>query len=75
MQITVKCFATLSPFQPKDEERFPLKQGETAGDVIARLGIAPDAVAVLFVNGVHAAPDRALADGDRLSLFPAVGGG
>jgi len=75
MHITVKCFATLNPFQPQDEERFPLLPGETAGDVIKRLGIAPEMVAVLFLNGMHAAPDRTLSDGDRLSLFPAVGGG
>jgi len=75
MHITVKCFATLNPFQPANEEHFPLQPGETAGDVIRRLGIAPDMVAVLFVNGAHAALDRELSGGDRVSLFPAVGGG
>lgn len=75
MLITVKCFATLAPFQPRDSEAYPVNDGETAGDVIARLGIAPGDVAVLFVNGVHAAPGRVLAEGDRLGLFPAVGGG
>ncbi|GFK94360.1 hypothetical protein NNJEOMEG_02204 [Fundidesulfovibrio magnetotacticus] len=75
MQITVKCFATLAPFQPADAEHVPLQPGETAKDVIARLGIEPDQVAVLFVNGAHAALDKPLADGDRVSLFPAVGGG
>ena len=75
MYITVKCFATLKQFQPENEEHFPLLPGETAGDVVGRLGIAPDEVAVLFVNGAHAPLDRALSDGDRLSLFPAVGGG
>lgn len=75
MHITVKCFATLNQFQPADEEHFPVEPGETAADVIGRLGISPDLVAVLFVNGAHASPDRVLADGDRVSLFPAVGGG
>lgn len=75
MHITVKCFATLNPFQPADEEHFPLQPGETAGDVIRRLGIDPGMVAVLFVNGTHAAQDKVLSEGDRVSLFPAVGGG
>jgi molybdopterin converting factor small subunit len=75
MSITVKCFATLNSFQPEDEENFPLQAGETVDGLIKRLGIAPDMVAVLFVNGVHAARDRVLSDGDRVSLFPAVGGG
>ena len=75
MNITVKCFATLSSFQPKDEEHFPLEAGETVAGLIERLGIAPGMVAVMFVNGVHADGDRVLADGDRVGLFPAVGGG
>jgi sulfur carrier protein ThiS len=75
MHITVKCFATLNPFQPANEEHFPLQPGETAGDVIRRLGIKPETVAVLFVNGAHAPQDKVLSDGDRVSLFPAVGGG
>ncbi|MBI4803992.1 MAG: MoaD/ThiS family protein [Desulfovibrio sp.] len=75
MNITVKCFATLNSFQPENEEHFPLHAGETVEALIERLGMAPDMVAVLFVNGVHAARDRVLSDGDRVSLFPAVGGG
>ncbi|EPR43582.1 thiamine S protein [Desulfovibrio sp. X2] len=75
MHITVKCFATLGPFQPAESDRYPLQPGESAEDVMRRLGIAPDSVAVLFVNGRHAEPGVTLADGDRVSLFPAVGGG
>jgi molybdopterin converting factor small subunit len=29
----------------------------------------------VLVNGVHAAPDRALAPGDEVALFPPLGGG
>jgi sulfur carrier protein ThiS len=75
MHVTVKCFATLSRFQPAASEAYPFTPGETVADLIHRLGIAPKDVAVLFVNGVHAQPERALADGDRVGLFPAVGGG
>jgi sulfur carrier protein ThiS len=44
-------------------------------DILAGLGIASQEVKIIMVNGVHAKPDRELQDGDRVGLFPAVGGG
>ncbi|MDR3043805.1 MAG: MoaD/ThiS family protein [Desulfovibrio sp.] len=75
MHITVKCYATLQRFQPEDGEEFSPPGGGTVHDVVLALGIAPEDVAVIFVNGLHAPMDKALAEGDRLGLFPAVGGG
>lgn len=75
MHITVKCYATLQRFQPTGGEDFSLREGGTVLDVVLALGIAPEDVTVIFVNGLHAPMDKALADGDRLGLFPAVGGG
>ncbi len=75
MHITIKCFATLSRFSPPDAETFPVAKGETVSGVVARLGIPPDELKLVFVNGVHAALETPLAHGDRLGLFPAVGGG
>ena len=75
MNITVKCFATLSRFTPPDAEAFPIAQGETAQSVVARLGIPPEELKLVFVNGNHAELSVPLAGGDRLGLFPAVGGG
>lgn len=75
MHITVKCYATLQRFQPTEGEEFTLPDGGTVHDVVLALGIAPEDVAVIFVNGLHAAMDKVLAEDDRLGLFPAVGGG
>ena len=75
MNISLKCFATLEKFQPKDATSFPVQPGETVAQVIARLGIDREDVAIIFVNSVHAPDDTILANGDRLGLFPAVGGG
>ena len=42
---------------------------------MARLGIPPEELKLVFLNGLHAGLDAALKDGDRVGLFPAVGGG
>jgi len=75
MNITVKCFASLSRFTPPDADAYPIAPGDTAGSVVARLGIPLDDLKLIFVNGVHAQLSVPLGEGDRLGLFPAVGGG
>lgn len=75
MHITVKCFATLDKFQPEDSEHYPLNPGDTVASVMDRLGVPRDEVHVIFVNNRSQKPDTVLKDGDRVGLFPAVGGG
>ncbi len=75
MKITVKCFASLSRFTPPEADAYPIVPGDTAGSVVQRLGIPPNDLKLVFVNGTHAPLSAPLAAGDRLGLFPAVGGG
>ncbi len=75
MNIRVKCFATLDTFQPEDPENFPISEGETVAQVMERLGVPAQEVHVIFVNSRHVDPDTVLKHGDKLGLFPAVGGG
>lgn len=74
MNITVKCFATLAERQPENNEEYVFN-GVTLGELLDELGIARDEVALLFVNNAHAAPEKELRDGDRVGIFPPVGGG
>ena len=74
MQIEVRCFATLSPHTPKGN-RLDLPDGTTAEEAMHILNIRPEDLKLIFVNGVHAEPDRTLNDGDRVAFVPAVGGG
>ncbi|MDR0465932.1 MAG: MoaD/ThiS family protein [Deltaproteobacteria bacterium] len=39
------------------------------------LGIPAEEVAIVFVNGAHAAENTELRNGDRAGFFPAAGGG
>lgn len=75
MPIELKCYATLDKYQPPNADAFPLTPGETLGQLVERLGIPPADVTLRFVNGKAMEPEHVLADGDRVGLFPPVGGG
>ncbi len=73
MRLTVKCFATLYHYEPDPDREYP--EGATVRDVIVELGIPVDDVRIIFINGRGKELDAVLTDGDRLGLFPPVGGG
>lgn len=75
MQLTVKCFATLTPLSPAGGTYEWSRAAGTVAELMAELHVPEHEVKLIFVNGVSVEPDRALADGDRVGLFPAVGGG
>ena len=75
MPIQLKCYASLDTFQPQNGDAFPILPGETLAAVEARLGIPEGEVTLRFVNGRAVDPDAVLQDGDRVGLFPPVGGG
>ncbi len=74
MNIEVRCFATLGKFAPKDG-RLDLPEGTDVAGAMAALGVPPDEVKIIFVNGKSVPPETVLTGDDRLGLFPAVGGG
>lgn len=75
MPIDLKCYATLAPLTPDNAAAFPIKAGETIQALAERLNIPIEEVKIVFVNGLAADLDRVLADGDRVGIFPPVGGG
>lgn len=74
MQIAVKLFATLRDGR-FDSAPLELPAGSLVADALAAAGVPPEAAAVIFVNGRHAEPGRALSPGDTVAIFPPVGGG
>jgi len=50
-------------------------EGTTVAGLVDSLGIPRSQVFTVLVNGCHAAMDAVLQPGDRVSLFPPVGGG
>ncbi len=52
-----------------------LSAGTTAEKLIEQLGIPKEHVFSILVNGNHRKGEDLLEDGDRIALFPPVGGG
>jgi sulfur carrier protein ThiS len=79
MQIEINLFASLGVYKPKGHGVggwiAEFSDGLTVGDILAQLSVPPDKVKIIFVNGVHADRAAVLNDGDRVGVFPPVGGG
>lgn len=62
-------------YSPADGINTDIPLPATVRDLAESLGLPLGEIAIIMVNGMHADLDTALADGDRVALFPAVGGG
>ncbi len=75
MGIELKCFATLAKYLPENAADYPVEPGETIRSLVEKLGMPVDDVTLMFVNAVRSDLDTGISDGDRVGLFPPVGGG
>ena len=79
MPVQIKISATLrdfiSDYDPVQGLSLPLESGDTPGTMIEKLGVPLAKVKVIMVNGKHAQLETPLREGDRLGIFPPVGGG
>lgn len=74
MIVEVRLFATLRLDRFKKEHRdYP--EGVTIESILDDLMIPSEDIAILLVNGRDAHMLTTLIEGDRVSLFPPVGGG
>jgi len=79
MKIRLQLHAGLSRYLPeqsgRDHALIDIRNGATVGEFLKEMGIPADEAKLIFLNGVHAGIDAALKEGDRVGIFPAVGGG
>ena len=73
--ITVKLFATLRSYTPPEADRFAIAPGTTVLDIVHALNIPEKYAKLIFINNIRKELDTVLQDGDRLGIFPPVGGG
>jgi molybdopterin converting factor small subunit len=74
MQITIKLHASLRPYGKSDSKDglFSLETSEmaTVRGVILKLGIPPEKVRMILLNGRGVDSESILSNGDRIALFP-----
>ncbi len=75
--IDVRLFAGLETLthEMRGHVRVPVEKASTIAALCECLGLAPAAVGLQLVNGLHVRPDDVLQAGDEVSLFPPLGGG
>ncbi|MFH1924719.1 MAG: MoaD/ThiS family protein [Planctomycetota bacterium] len=75
-QVKVNLYATLRSYVGGVRSvEVDVEPGETVEHVLHRLGVPPDQTRILFVNNRAATLSQPVEDGDRLGVFPAIGGG
>ncbi len=73
--IDLKLYATLNQFSPPSPEKYPVDPGATVLSVIEKLGIPIKQAKLIFINGVKSELATPLYGGERVGIFPPVGGG
>lgn len=75
VHITLKLFATLSRFSPDSPDNYPIKPGTTIRDLLKQLAVSEDEIKLIFIDGIKGDLTSPLYGGERVGIFPPVGGG
>jgi len=73
--IELKLYATLARHLPDTADRYTVTPGTSVDQLIDRLGIDPQVVKLVFIDGRIQEKSTVLQGGERVGLFPPVGGG
>jgi hypothetical protein len=73
--IQLELLATLRRYQPSCPDRYPISPGAPVRELLAQLGIPEYEVNLVFINGMKGNLDSSLNGGERVGLFPPLGGG
>ena len=75
INIELNLFANLSQYLPANKQSYQVNENTNIEKVIQELGIPDDMVKLIFINGKRVEKTHLLKQGDRLGVFPPVGGG
>jgi len=79
MKIELRFYATLIKYAEKNKipqfSTVELEDGTTVTSLLNKFNIPEKDVHVVIINGRNADLEQVLQDGDRVALFPPVGGG
>lgn len=73
--IEIRLFASLAPKTPQSAMQYDIGAGISVAQLLDRLGVAPADAKLIFVNSARADISTKLTGGERVGIFPPVGGG
>jgi molybdopterin converting factor small subunit len=73
--IQIKLFANLQPFMPSSAEKYPINSGISIRNLLEQLNIPQEKARLIFIDGIKANLSSTLDGGERVGIFPPVGGG
>ena len=73
--IKLELLMTLKQYQPDSYPQYPIAPGVTARQLLGILGIPEYEVNLIFINGKKGDLDSIIEGGERVVLYPPLGGG
>ena len=73
--IQLELLMTLKQYQPDSYPQYPIAPGVKVRQLLEQLGIPEYEVNLVFINGIKENLDSTLEGGERVALFPPLGGG
>ena len=73
--IQLKLFASLQPFNPPTGENYRIEPGISIRNLLEYLNIPQEKAKLIFIDGIKANLSSTLSGGERVGIFPPVGGG
>lgn len=74
-QIQLKLFATLRQFTPPTADNYIIDPGISIRDLLGQINMPTEKARLIFIDGVKAELSSTLEGGERVGIFPPVGGG
>jgi molybdopterin converting factor small subunit len=73
--IQLKLYATLQMFTPPAGDEYPIAPGTTIRALLIKLDVPEEKAKLVFIDGAQADLSFPLQGGERVGIFPPVGGG
>ena len=79
MKIEIRLFASLAPYGKSPlvspGGTMECEPQSAVADLVDALCVPRDEIKLVFLNGKHASLEARVKEGDRIGIFPPVGGG
>jgi hypothetical protein len=73
--IDLRLYASLQQYMPPNADQYMIEPGMRITDIVHRLKIPATQPKLIFIDGIKKDLDTTLGGGERVAIFPPIGGG